>query len=119
MSNWDDEKKALRDEDRVVRAFCLWLTSEGWTTVETEKDFIDVVAERGDEKLYAEVKGKTTSRPGVGLDTLYGQLLRRIPSEEVGEPKTRFAVVVPKNAETAALRVPVRVRQLYGSTSTR
>jgi tetratricopeptide (TPR) repeat protein len=38
-----------------------------------------VQAERGDEKLYAEVKGKTTSRPGVGLDTLYGQLLRRCP----------------------------------------
>jgi tetratricopeptide (TPR) repeat protein len=71
-----------------------------------------VQAERGDEKLYAEVKGKTTSRPGVGLDTLYGQLLRRMPPEEVGEPKTRFAVVVPKNAETAALRVPVRVRDL-------
>jgi hypothetical protein len=112
MSNWDDEKKALWDEDRVVRAFCHWLKTEGWTTVETEKDYIDVVAERGDEKLYAEVKGKTKGRPGVGLDTLYGQLLRRMPPEEVGESDTRFAVVVPDNAEAAALRVPVRVRDI-------
>jgi hypothetical protein len=64
------------------------------------------------KKLYAEVKGRTTSRAGVGLDTLYGQLLRRMPPEEVGEQKTRFAVVIPNNAETAALRVPVRVRDL-------
>lgn len=45
-----------------------------------------------------------------GVDSLYGQLLRRMPPEEVGEPATRFAVVVPDSAETAALRVPKRVR---------
>jgi hypothetical protein len=41
MSNWDDEKKAHWDEDRVVRALCHWLKTEGWTTVETEKDYIE------------------------------------------------------------------------------
>lgn len=112
MSNWDAEKKALWDEDRVVRAFCLWLRDEGWEIVETEKASIDVVAERGDERLYAEVKGKTTGRWGEGLDSLYGQLLRRMPQQELGMPTTRFAVVVPSDAETAALRVPARVREL-------
>lgn len=45
------------------------------------------------------------------MDTLYGQLLRRMPAEEVG-PTTRFAVVVPTGAEVAALRVPKRVRDI-------
>jgi hypothetical protein len=70
------------------------------------------VAHRGDETIYAEVKGKTKTRAGAGLDTLYGQLLRRMPPEEVGDPTTRFAVVVPTDAEMAALRVPKRVRDL-------
>ena len=38
------------DEARIVRAFSEWLVAKGWT-VETEKDYIDVVAERGAEKL--------------------------------------------------------------------
>jgi hypothetical protein len=112
MSDWPPEKKALWDEYRVVRSFCRWLEAEGWSNVEIEKEFIDVVAERGEERLYAEVKGNTKSRPGASLDTLYGQLLRRMPAEEIDEPMTRFAVVVPSNAEAAALRVPRRVRVL-------
>src|SRR5437763_16430923 len=43
---------------------------------------------------------------------LYGQLLRRMPTKEIGESNTRFAVVVPKGSEAAALRVPSRVRDL-------
>lgn len=112
MSGWGPEKKAMWDEYRVVRAFCAWLETEGWSNVEIEKDYIDVIAERGEERLYAEVKGSTKSRPGAGLDTLYGQLLRRMPAEEVDESKTRFAVVVPDEAEVAALRVSRRVRDL-------
>ena len=73
---------------------------------------MDVVARRGSETIYAEVKGRTKSRPGAGLDTLYGQLLRRMPAEEVSDPTTRFAVVIPTGAEAAALRVPRRVRDL-------
>jgi hypothetical protein len=53
---------------------------------------VDVVARRGNETIYAEVKGRTKSRPGAGLDALYGQLLRRMPAEEVGNANTRFAV---------------------------
>jgi hypothetical protein len=44
------------------------------------------------------------------VDALYGQLLRRMPVEEA--PNTRFAVVISTGAETAALRVPGRVRDL-------
>ena len=73
---------------------------------------MDVVAHRGNETIYAEAKGRTKSRPGAGLDTLYGQLLRRMPAEEVGDPDTRYAVVIPTGAEAAALRVPRRVRDL-------
>jgi hypothetical protein len=83
----------------------------GSRSVETEKDFIDVVARRADEMLFAEVKGRTTSRPGVGADVIYGQLLRRMPTIEMNEPGTRFAVVAPETSESALLRVPARVRK--------
>jgi hypothetical protein len=69
---------------------------------------VDVVARRGNETIYAEVKGRTKARPGAGLDTLYGQLLRRMSAEE--DPNTTFAVVVPTGSEAAALRVPRRIR---------
>lgn len=110
MSHWPEDKKRDWDEARIVAAFSEWLEGEGWT-VETEKDYIDIVAQRGNERLLAEVKGRTSSRSGAGVDSLYGQLLRRMPPEEVGEPTTRFAVVVPDTAETAARRVPKRVRE--------
>jgi hypothetical protein len=71
-----------------------------------------VVAHRGSETIYAEVKGRTNGRPGAGLDSLYGQLLRRMPAEESGDSSPRFAVVVPAGSEAAALRVPSRVRDL-------
>jgi len=96
------------DEERVVRAFCAWLREHGWT-VEREVKYTDVVARRGDERLYAEAKGRTAAI-GLDVDTLYGQLLRRMPNEAVGE--ARFAVVVPEEAVAAALRVPDRVREL-------
>jgi hypothetical protein len=38
---------------------------------------VDIVTRRGDQTLYAEVKGRTSGWLGAGLDTLYGQLLRR------------------------------------------
>lgn len=109
MSHWPEEQKRDWDEARIVRAFSQRLQADGWK-VEIEKDYIDVVAERGDQKLLAEVKGRTASRPGAGVDSLYGQLLRRMPPEELGESRTRFAVVVPDTAKSAALRVPKRVR---------
>ena len=94
------------DEKRVVDGFVAWLQENGWTT-ETEVNFIDVCARRGDERLYAEAKGRTTA---IGLDvgTLYGQLLRRMADPGTG---ARYAVVVPTAALEAALRVPAWVRQ--------
>lgn len=61
--------------------------------------------------MYAEAKGITSST-GTDVDTMYGQLLRRMPPGEVG--RARFAVVVPRKAVPAAERVSVRVRQLLG-----
>ena len=110
MAFWGPEVE-WHERDVVVPAFRRWLEAQGWET-ETETEFVDVVAHRGDETVYAEVKGRTKNRPGAGLDTLYGQLLRRMPAEEIDDPNTRFAVVVPTGAEAAALRVPRRVRDL-------
>lgn len=110
MAHWPLDVE-WHERDKVVLAFRRWLEAEGWET-ETETEFVDVVARRGDEAIYAEVKGRTKGSPGRGLDTLYGRLLRRMPADEVGEPKTRFAVVIPTGAEAAALRVSRRVRDL-------
>jgi hypothetical protein len=96
----------IGDEARVTAAFCAWLEDNGWT-VRREVDFVDVVAERAGERLYAEAKG-TTKSAGTDLDTLYGQLLRRMTGE-IGT--ARYGVVVPSSAVTAALRVPEQVRQ--------
>ena len=94
------------DEKRVVDAFCAYLERDGWS-VQTEVARVDVVAKRGSEHLYAEAKGRTEGR-SVDVDTLYGQLLRRMPNDEVGH--ARFAVVVPEGMVREAKRVPSRVR---------
>jgi hypothetical protein len=110
VANWPSDV-AWHERDVVVPAFRRWLEAEGWET-ETETEYVDVVARRGDEAIYAEVKGRTKNSPGQELDKLYGQLLRRMPEDEVGDPNTRFAVVIPTGAELAALRVKRRVRDL-------
>ena len=89
----------------MVDAFCGWLQAAGWS-VQREVDCIDVVAVRGDERLYAEAKGRTAA-VGTDVDTLYGQLLRRTPDEDAS---ARYAVVVPTVAVAASLRVPAWVR---------
>ena len=93
------------DEKRVIDAYVTWLEQSNWT-VRREVDFADVYAERGEQRLYAEAKGRTTS-PGLDVDTRYGQLLRRMRDPEHG---ARYAVVVPTAALNAALRVPAWVR---------
>jgi hypothetical protein len=98
-------------ERDVVRGFRRWLETQGWET-EIESEHVDVVARRGNETIYAEAMGRTKKGPGEGLDKLYGQLLRRMHVEAIGDPNTRFAVVIPTGAEAAALRVPRRVRDL-------
>lgn len=96
------------DEKRVVGAFRKWLESQGWT-IDKDVDYVDLAAHRGAERLYAEAKGRTAAM-GLDVDTLYGQLLRRMPEDAVGT--ARFAVVVPEEGRKAALRVPARVRRL-------
>jgi hypothetical protein len=94
------------DEKRVADAFVAWLQENGWTT-ETEVNFVDVCARRGDDRLHAEAKGRTAAI-GLDVDTLYGQLLRRMADPGTG---ARYAVVVPAAAVQVAPRVPAWVRQ--------
>lgn len=94
---------------RVIDAFCAWLVQEGWS-VEREVDFCDVVARRGVQTLFAEAKGRTAAI-GLDVDTLYGQVLRRMPLED-RDPDVRFALVVPSEAKRAVLRVHPRVRDV-------
>src|SRR3954468_2412103 len=108
MAGWGPERD-WHERDVVVPAFREWLHAQGWET-ETEAEFVDVVARRGNETIYAEVKGRTKGRPGAALDALYGQLVGAMPAED--DPNTRLAVVIPTGAEPAALRVPRRVRDL-------
>src|SRR5260370_20859408 len=81
------------DEERVVRAYVDWRERSGWT-VSREVEFADVYAERGEQRLYAEAKGRTAAI-GLDVDTLYGQLLRRMKDPAT---ETRYVVVVPTAA---------------------
>jgi hypothetical protein len=96
------------DEKRVVDSFCAWLEHDGWE-VSREAAFVDVVARKGRRTLYAEAKGRTAAI-GLDIDTMYGQILRRMPFDE--DPAALFAVVVPEEAARAALRVKKRVRDV-------
>lgn len=92
-------------EAHVVAALSAWLTERGWS-VTTEIDYLDIRAERGDERLYVEAKGRTSS-PGLDVDTMFGQLLRRMTDETA-----RYGVVVPDGRPlTAVLRIPEPVRR--------
>src|SRR4051812_32507895 len=98
------------DEQRVVDVFADYLAQQGWV-VSAEVDFCDLVAEREGDRLFVEAKGRTAAI-GTDVDTMYGQILRRMPLAE--DPAARFAVVVPTKAEEAALRVSPRVRAVLG-----
>jgi Holliday junction resolvase len=66
MANWGPEVE-WHERDVVVPAFQRWLEAQGWET-ETETEFVDVVAHRGNETIIAEVKVRTNRGPGEGLD---------------------------------------------------
>jgi hypothetical protein len=89
------------DEKRVVDAFVAWLQNEGWTA-EKEVNFADVFARRGDERLYAEAKGRT-SEIGLDVDTLYGQLLRRM-TDSMTTPDTQSWFLRPPSRRPFAYR---------------
>jgi hypothetical protein len=97
------------DEERVIQAFCVFMQEQGWTT-EREVDFVDVVAKKDGQRIFAEAKGRTAAI-GLDVDTMFGQLLRRMPKERPGS-ETRFAVVVPAEATAAVERVPGWVRKM-------
>lgn len=100
------------DEARVARDFAGWLSSQGWM-VRPEVDFVDIVAEKDDHRLYAEVKAATAA-PGLDVDTAIGQLVRRMPSE--ADQSVSFALVVrdEPHAVEAAVRAPQRILDLLG-----
>ncbi|MGI8626171.1 MAG: hypothetical protein ACR2J5_06310 [Geodermatophilaceae bacterium] len=94
-------------EAAVLTSFTQWLEQRGWD-VRTSASVADVVAKRGADTLIAEVKGSTSSA-GLDVDTMYGQLLRRMTA---ASDSTRFAVVVPRSAAAAVARVPQAIRDL-------
>lgn len=79
------------DEARVTTAFVDWLRDDGWT-VGLEVMHVDVVAERGDHRLYAEVKGSGPPTPDWTSDRLR-TASRRMNHTEPGD--VRYAIVVP------------------------
>jgi len=97
----------LEREAEVVVAFVRWLQDQEWD-VATGVKHGDVVAKRGDDVLVAEVRGSTSS-PELNVDTMYGRLLRRMTGTSA-DAATRYAVVGPRLAAEAALRVPQEVR---------
>lgn len=77
------------DEARVVTAFCDHLRAQG-CAVTTEVAGCDVRAERDGSVIYAEAKGRT-SAPGLDVDTMFDQLLRRMNPDD--DHLARYAVV--------------------------
>lgn len=68
---------------------------------------------RGDDVIIGEAKGVTTSS-GLDVDSMYGQLLRRM----AGKEGTRYAVIVPEKLVPAASRVPEEIRRRLRTTCT-
>jgi Holliday junction resolvase len=97
-------------EAPVERAFKAWLVDEGWTLVNEAGSWADVIANRGRERLIGEVKGYTGSNTGLDVDTMFGQLLRRMEPDAA----TTWAVIVPTLSLTKVLRVPIDVRRALG-----
>ncbi|WP_406725211.1 hypothetical protein WJ438_11860 [Streptomyces sp. GD-15H] len=63
---------------------------------------------RGAERLICEAKGRTSEK-GIDADIAYGQLLRRMTSQD---SRIRYALIVPSSSVKAVERVPVQVRAL-------
>jgi len=97
-------------EAPVQAAFETWLVGNGWLVDRAHGTWADVVATREDERLIAEVKGYTGPNTGLDVDTMFGQLLRRMQPVAT----TTWAVVVPTRSLTAVLRVPIDVRRQLG-----
>ena len=94
-------------EAPVERAFKAWLVAQGWTLVNEPGSWADVIAKRGSERLVGEVKGYTGGNTGLDVDTMFGQLLRRMKPGAA----TTWAVIVPTLSLAKVLRVPIDVRR--------
>lgn len=94
----------------VERAFKNWLVATGWRLIDDSGSFANVIAERDDERLIGEVKGYNAANTGLDVDTMYGQILRRMEPDAA----TTWAVIVPTRSLKAVLRVPIDVRRLLG-----
>lgn len=81
------------DEDRVTDTFRTWLLAEGWTPVKPTDRWTDLEAVRGTERLICKVKG-STSEKGIDADIAYGQLLRRMTSQD---PRICYALLCPRH----------------------
>ena len=75
-------------EAEVVEFDCAELRADGWTL---STEFVDVVAHRDGQTIYAEARGHTSST-GTDVDTMYDELLPRMGDEP--KPRARYAVVV-------------------------
>ena len=98
-------------EADVQRAFVEHLGDRGWDVTTDNPDHTDLIAKRGAERIVAEVKGRT-SEPGLDVDTMYGQLLRRMHPAATDE--TRYAVVVPADMRGKVTRVATEIRSVLG-----
>ena len=97
-------------ESPVELAFKRWLESQGWRLTNEARSWADIIAERGNERLIGEVKGHTGGNTGLDIDTMFGQLLRRMTPDAA----TTWAVIVPTRSLAAVLRVPIDVRKRLG-----
>lgn len=97
-------------EAPVERAFKQWLVANGWRLVNEAGSWADLIAERGDERPIGEIQGYTAENTGLDVDTMFGQLLRRMKPDAA----TTWAVIVPTRSLTAVLRVPIDVRRSLG-----
>jgi hypothetical protein len=95
------------DEARVVAAFVGFLEADGWTvvTARPSRNEPDVIATKGGRRLIAEAKGRTMAAR-TDIDTMYGQLLRRMD----GSDDTEYGVVVPTLFLAITLDVPQSIR---------
>jgi hypothetical protein len=85
-----------------VAAFEQFLAATGWRLVRDPSSWADVIAVRGEERLVAEAKGNTGANSGLDVDTMFGQLLRRMGDQRV----TEWAIVVPTAVLPKVMRVP-------------
>ena len=80
-----------------MAAFIDPLRQDGWT-VDGEVDFVDVKRDAARSGCMPKPQGRTAAIGSV-VDTMYGQLLRRMKNPESG---ARYAVVVPTAGVQAA-----------------